>query len=160
MRRNHASQVARSTPFDNTGTEFESDNVQDALEEVGVSASPGFGFGRSGNVSANTWLQRTGGVPSNKTGVTIGIGNPVLTRVDVGNEDVGTFDVGIYEHEGDETNLTLLTTISVTSSRTASFTETDFGLVTATKGRQLAVRVTSGSAKNIGVDVTLKGTNS
>lgn len=150
-------QVASETPFDNEGTPFSSDNVQDALEEVGVSASPGFGFGRSGNVSRNTWLQRAGGVPSNRTGVTVGINNPVLSRIDIGNEDVDTFDVSIYQHDGDGINLVLLTTVSVVSARTASFTSDDFGLVSATQGKQIAVRITSGSAKNIGVDLTLKG---
>jgi hypothetical protein len=156
-RRGASTQVARSTPFDNSTNEFEATNVQDAIEEIGVSASPGFGFGRSGNVTSGTWLLRTGSVPSNKTGVTMGINNPKLKQIDIGNEDISTFDIGIYEHEGNEINLTLLATVSVVSARTGSFTVLDFGEVIATQGRQLAVRITAGSAKNLGVDVTLIG---
>lgn len=157
MKRDHFEQVASETPFDNSTNGFVADNVQDAIEETKVSASPGFGFGRSGNVSSNTWLLRTGGVPSNKTGVAMGISNPQLKQIDVGSEDVDTFDIAIYEHEGNEVNLTLLTTVSIISARTASFDVNDFGTVNATQGRQLAVRITNGSAKNLGVDVTLIG---
>jgi len=150
--------VAEQIPFDNSDNNFDAEDVQGAIEEFGTSASPGFGFGRSGTVSSGAWLLRSGGVPSNKTGVTIGISSPVLVGIDAGNEDVSTFDVAIYEHDGNNTNSTLLTTVSVTSARTQSFTSIDFGTVTATKGKQLAVKVTSGSAKNLGVDITLKGT--
>ena len=154
-------QVASETPFDNSTNGFVQRRLDAALgaaiEETKVSASPGLGFGRSGNVSANTWLLRTGSVPSNKTGVALGISNPQLKQIDVGSEEVDTYDIQIYEHEGDEVNLTLLTTVSIVATRTASFDVNDFGTVTATQGRQLAVKLTNGSAKNIGVDVTLIG---
>lgn len=149
--------VAEQVPFDNDTNGFTAEDVQAAIEEVGISASPGFGFGRSGNVSTNTWLLRTGTVPSNKTGVALSVSNASITKIDVGNENINTFDISIYEHEGDEVNLTLLVTVSVINSRTASFDISDFGIINATLGRQLAVRLTSGSGKNIGVDVTLKG---
>jgi len=151
--------VARGVPFDTNGNTFSSTNVQDAIEEIGASASPGYGFGRQGNVGTNTWLLRSGGVPSNKTGVEVSITNPVLSRIDIGNENVNTFEVSIYEHEGDEINLTLLATVSVVSSRSATFDESNFGTVNITSGRQVAVRVTSGSAQNLGVDITLKGSS-
>jgi hypothetical protein len=151
------SYVARQVFFDNSANGFVADNVQEAIEETKVSASPGFGFGRSGNSASNTWLLRTGSVPSNKTGVSLGISNPQLKQIDVSNENISTFDIAIYEHEGDEINLTLLTTVSITGSRTASFTVSDFGTVDATQGRQLAVRIVNGSARNLGVDVTLIG---
>lgn len=159
MKRDDFEQVAIETPFDNSTNGFVSDNVQAAIEEVGVTASPGFGFGRSGSVSRNTWLLRSGSVPSNKTGVAIGINNPLLKQIDVGNESNGTFDISIYEHQGNGIGMTLLTTVTV-NGRTGSFTEADFGTVTATKGQQIAVRLTSGSAKNLGVDVTLIGQSS
>jgi hypothetical protein len=167
MSRGNNTQVAAAVPFDNDTNGFDSTDVQGAIEEINesiieetsASASPGFGFGRAGNVVASTWLTRSGGVPSNKTGVVMGINTPTLQRISIGNEDVNTFDISIYEHDGNEINLTLLTTVSVVSERTDSFTESDFGTVAATSGKQLAVRVTSGSAKNLGVDITIKGTN-
>ena len=151
--------VAKQIFFDNSTNGFISEDVQGAIEEVNnsvqTSASPGFGFGRSGNVPSNTWLYRTGNVPSNKTGVAMGITNPIVIQVDVGNENISTFDIQVYEHEGDEVNLTLLGTVSVVASRTGSFTVS----WAATSGRQLAVKLSDGSAKNPGVDITLSGTN-
>lgn len=146
-------QVAEETPFDNSTNDFESDNVQAALEEVGASASPGFNFGRASNVTAGTWLQTVGSVPSNKAGITVALTGPQLASIYVANELVSTFDVEVYEHEGDEVNLTLLDTVSVVSSRSATFTSN----VAITSGRQLAVKVSSGSARNINVGLQLKG---
>lgn len=135
------------------------DNISGALDflqsSVGASASPGFSFGRAANVGAGTWLQITGGVPSNKTGIPVAINNPKLTLISVGNEDVSSFSIGIYEHDGGEVNLTLLTTVSVINSRTSNFDV----LVLVTSGRQLAARLISGSAKNVGVSLQLKGNN-
>lgn len=151
--RDYFVQVARSIFFDNSTNGFTSDNVQEAIEEIGASASPGFSFGRSSTSTAGVWLLRVGTIPSNKTGVPLGISLPVITNIQVGNEDISTFDIEIYEHEGNEVNLTLLTTVSIVSSRTGVFSVS----VPATSGRQLAARVSSGTGRNIGVDVILKG---
>lgn len=151
--RHDNSQVASSVPFDNTGTDFEADNVQDALTEVGASASPGFNFGRSGNISSNTWLQTTGGVPSNRAGITVALTTAEVKEIFVANQDISTFNIEVYEHEGDEINLTLLGTVSVVSARSASFTVS----YTVTSGRQLAVKLSTGSAKNLNVGLQLSG---
>ena len=148
-RRDEYIPVASSIPTDNDS------DVQTELNKASTSASPGFGFGRSGNLSAGTWLMRVGNVPSIKTGVTMGIGSPIVTRIDIGNEDINTFEISIYEHEGDGVNLTFLGTVQVLAARTGLF-QVNFP---ATSGRQLAVKVESGSCKNPGVDVTLSGTN-
>ena len=161
MRRNSSTQVAESIPFDKDGTSFSGENVRDVILEidnqVNTSASPAFSFGRSGNVSNNTWLLRPGGVPSNKTGIPVGISNGTIRQIDIGSEDIDTYNISIYEHEGDQVNLTLLTTVNVISTRTDIFTSSDFGTVNVTQGKQIAVRVSSGSAKNLGVDITLTG---
>ena len=153
----YKSPVAGSTPYDNTTSGLVADDVQAAIDElsseVSQSASPGFSFGRGGNTPSGTWLLRTGGPPSNKTGVPMGITSPVITRISVGNETISTFDVAVYEHEGDEVNLTLFTTVSVVSARTGTFTVN----IPATTGRQLAVLINSGAAKNPGVDLQLSG---
>lgn len=150
------SQVAESTPFNNETNGFTSDNVQGAIEEIGASASPGFSFGRSGNVSNNAWLRRPGNVPSNRAGVTIPISNPVITQISCSNRNVDTYDILIYEHEGNQVNLTLLTTVSVVSARGDVFNVN----IVATEGKQLAVRLgNSGSVRDIGVDIVLKGGN-
>jgi hypothetical protein len=150
------SSVAKSVPFDNNGNGFNSNNVQDAIEEIGASASPGFSFGRS-SANNGTWLNRVDRIPSNRTGVTIGIQNPVVTQVFVSNENVETYTIGIYEHDGDSINLVQLGTVSVTSSRGDNFSVN----FPTSNNKQLAVRVETvvGSVQNIGVDVILTGNN-
>ena len=119
----------------------------------GNSASPGFSFGRGGNASNGTWLLRPGGVPSNKTGIPVAILNARIALIIVGCEDLASFDVTIYEHDGDSINLTPLVTESVVNARTAFFVVN----TSVTTGKQLAIQITSGSAKNLGVDLQLKG---
>lgn len=157
-RRDSFTQVAKATPFQHP--DFTAKNVYDAIlelaGEVASLSTPGASFGRSGNVPANSWLYRVGQIPSNKTGAPIGLISPVITTVVVGNEDVNTFDVEIYEHEGDEINLTLLTTVQMVAKRTDTFSVS----VAATQGRQLSAKIVNGSAKNLGVDITLAGSSS
>jgi hypothetical protein len=147
------SPVARSIPFDNSTNGFTSIEVQGAIEEVKVTASPGYSFGRSGTVVSGTWLLRPGEVPSNKTGIAVGLITPSIKKIQIGNENISTFTLEIYEHEGDEINLTLLTTVTITAARTATFTSS----AAITSGRQIAVKLSSGSAKNVGVDLILSG---
>lgn len=152
------SQVAESIPFDNDGNGFAAETVQDAIEEIGASASPGFSFGRSGALSNNTWLRRPGNVPSNRAGVTVSIANPVVIGVSCANRNVETYEVEVYEHEGNEDNLTLLGIVTVSNATSQSFTVN----FPATQGRQLAVRLGttfSGNVRDLGVDLTLVGNN-
>lgn len=148
--------VARAIPFDNLLNGFNSTNVQEAIEEIGASASPGFSFGRDGGLSSGTWLRRPGSVPSNRAGVTVDITNPVITRIAAANRNVETYDIEIYEHEGNEVNLTLLGTVTVTAATSDSFSVN----FPATQGRQLAVRLGAtftGNVRDLGVDITLIG---
>jgi hypothetical protein len=147
---------AEDIAFDNSSNGFTSNNLQGAIAELGNSSSPGFGFGRSGSLSQNTWLRRIGDIPSNRTGVTINVVNPVVTRVAVSNRNNETFDVEIYEHDGDSDNLTLLGTVNVVNDTGGQF-NVNFP---ATEGRQLAVRLGStstGSVRDLGVDLIVKG---
>jgi hypothetical protein len=144
--------------FDPTGTDLTSTKTGPAIRElrglITSSASPGFSWGRSGNIS-NAWLLNEG-VSSNKAGRAITFDDPELVRIFTATEDLNTYTLTIYEHEGDEINLTSLTTLSVTAARTG-----DSGAITvaATAGRQLAIKLTSGSAKNIVVGIQLSGSN-
>jgi len=154
--RDNYNQVAESTPFDNDTNGFTSDNVQGAIEEIGASASPGFSFGRSGNLSQNTWLRRPGNVNSNRAGVTVSISNPVIVELSCSNRNIETYDIEVYEHEGNQVNLTLLTTVSIVAARGGTFSLN----VSVTQGRQLAVRLGttfSGNVRDLGVDLILKG---
>ncbi len=153
---------ASETPFDkdnDPGCEFTKENVQEVIEELcnrlAVSANPGFTWGKSGNINKNTWLLNDT-VPSNKAGRTITITNPELTRILTASQDLDTYDISIYEHDGDEINLTLLVTESIVAARTGDFTIS----VSATKGKQLAARIATGSAKNVVVGIFMIGTSS
>lgn len=146
------SSVASSVPFDNASNGFTAQDVQAAIEEIGASASPGASFGRGGNSSPGTWLNNEG-VPSNRAGRFVFINNPSIAVVFVSNRNISTYTVAIYEHEGDETNLTLLDTLTITSAR-GGF---KISSVSVTAGRQLAMRVTAGSAQDIVGGVIIKG---
>jgi hypothetical protein len=148
-------EIAKGIWFDNSTSDLISENVQDAIEEINdkifESSSPGFAFGRNGNISSNTWMQQND-VPSNRTGIPVYLDDPVLDAVSIANENASTFSVEIYEHDG--STFTLLHTVAVAAART----ERDIGInVPVTVGKELAVKVVSGSAKNLVVILQLKG---
>lgn len=151
-------QSALETFFDNSATDLVSDNVQDVIEEingvVSTSASPGFSFGRASNVNSGTWLQNET-VPSNKAGRYVYITSAIVERVFVANENSSTFDVSVYYHYGDEAGLTLLGSVSVVSNTGGEFV-VSWSVPT---GSQLAMRVTSGAARNMVAGLELSGTN-
>lgn len=155
--RSWVKEVARSLFFDNSTNGFVSTNVQAAIEEikndVDTSASPGFSFGRSGNLSNNTWLQCET-VQSNRAGRWVYVNNAVITDVYIGNEDIDTFDVAIYWHEGDSVNLTFVGRVTVTASRGGAFV-VNFPVPT---DKQLALRIENGSAKSCIVGLSISGT--
>ena len=153
-RRDQITQIAESTPFDNDSNGFTSDNVQDAIEEIGASASPGFSFGRSGNVSSGTWLRRPGNVPSNRAGVTVPIANPTIVEISTSNRNIDTYTIEIVQHEGNLVNLVSLGTVTVISARGGTFTVN----FSTTKGQQIAVRlIGGGSVRDLGVDIVIRG---
>jgi len=155
-RRNQYAPVAENTEFDNSTNGFTADEVQAAIEEVNDnivnSASPGFTWGKSGNVSNNTWLLNDG-VPSNKAGRRIYINSATLEAVFVSSEQVDTFDIEVYEHDG--TTFTLITTVNIVAQRGAEFTIASLALTT---GKELALKIVNGSAKNPVAGCTLAGT--
>jgi hypothetical protein len=147
---------AEAIPFDNSTNGFISEDVQAAIEEVNdsldVSASPGFTWGSSGNVTNGSWLLNDT-VPSNKAGRAIFITNATLEAVFVRCELASTFDLEIYEHDG--TTFTLLTTVNVVAARAL-----DFNFVTPvalTTGKELAIKLVNGSAKNPVAGCVLRG---
>lgn len=145
--------VARSIPFDNSSNGFTSNQVQGAIEEIGASASPGFSWGRNGGLLAGTWLQNDG-VNSNSAGRYVGIDNPRVVLFFCSSNTVSTFTLTLYSHDGASVNLTALGTLTVTAAR---------GAVAAvnfptSKGKQLACRITAGSADDLVAGVILKGT--
>lgn len=156
----HATPHAFTVPFDknnNPSLGFSSDNVQEAIEElrqeVASSASPGWSFGKSGNVTSNSWLLVDGSVPSNKAGKAIYLSDCFLEAVYVRCENASTFTVEVYEHDG--VTFTLVYTFSLTAQRAKD--EILAIPVALTTGWELAVKLGTGSAANVQVGVQLRG---
>jgi len=156
--REDLSQVAASTPFDDSNVTYVADDVQEALEqqnsEVNTSASPGFSFGRRGNTPTNTWLLNEG-VPSNKAGRWVYISGASVERVFVSNVKVTSYEIEVFHHSGAGTSMTSVGSVSVVSDYGGAF---DVSWAVPTN-KQLAIRVKSGSPKNIVCGLELAGTN-
>ena len=153
------SSVAESIPFDNSSNGFVAEDVQTAIEEAGMTGSGGdtvvnFSFGRSGNVSNNTWLRRTGQAPSNRSGMTVALTGAVIELVSYSNRDADTGTITIYQHDGNLNGLSVIGSVNIVNTRTDSFS-VNFPV---TKDRQIAVRVTSGSFRDLGIDLKITGT--
>ena len=152
--------IAANVPYDKTlVNQLEAEHLQAAVDElatsVATSASPGFSFGRASNVNAGTWLNCEG-VPSNKSGRWVYINQARVTKVFVSNEQSGTFTIEVFYHDGGGINLTSLGTVTVTNSYGDAF-DVDWAVPT---DKQLALQLTSGSARNAVAGLELQGTNS
>jgi hypothetical protein len=129
---------------------LDEDGVEHAFGGFGTSASPGFTWGRSGTVGTGVYLLNDN-VPSNVSGRVVALTQPTIRKILVTNGSVGTFTLTIQEHDG--VTYTNLTSVSLSSQRTATFSVE----IPVTTGKQLAIKVTSGSADNPVVGVILDG---
>jgi hypothetical protein len=145
---------AENIPADNVTSGLTGTDIQAQLDELaaggGTGASPGFNFGRSGNVSSGAYLNNET-VPSNITGRPVDLTDALITQISVSNQNSNTFEIAIEEHDG--TTYTELATISLTAQRFKKQTYS----VSITTGKELAAKVKSGSAKNPVVTVYVKG---
>lgn len=148
---------AKDIRFDNSINGFVSDDVQGAIEELsnggGNAASPGFTFGRSGGNPTNTWLL-CDTVPSNLTGRRVPLSSAKIVEFFASTQNIETYNLGLYSHDGNSINLTLLYTMTVTATRG----KTDNVSITIAKDKQLAIKIISGSAANIVAGVIIRGT--
>ena len=145
---------SESIPFDNSASDLTSTALGPALREledrVDVSASPGFTWGKSGNIT-NTWLLNDT-VPSNLAGRIVPI-DGYIAEAFAACEDPATGTFSIYKRSG--ATFTLITTLSFTSQRTGTQSYTTG--TTVVKGDELAIKVTSGSFKNPIFGLVIKG---
>lgn len=141
---------------ENTGSGLFDDQVvtQKDLNVVAQSASPGFGFGKSGNNVMGTWLQCET-VPSNVTGRYVYIDTPIVRRVFVGNESVGTYSIQVWQHDGNLVNMVLLGTVTVTTALAGDFV-VNWPTV---RGKYLGLKISNGSVKNVVAGLELSGNN-
>ena len=111
-------------------------------------------FGETGNIPVNTFVKRVGGVPSNIVGVPILVNGGSIRVASVFNENVSTYNVEFYQHDGNFTNPVLVYTLVVTNDYGVTVSNLN---VTVTKEKQLAAKITGGAVKNVGVTIAMKG---
>ena len=145
---------AEDIAFDNVTSGLAATEVQSAIDELttttSASASPGFTWGSSGNISAITYLKNDS-VPSNKAGRISTVSGDIVAIFAV-NEIVNTFDIEIAKRIG--AAFTVITTLTVTASRNGIFLPVSAPVAV---GDELVCRISSGSAKNVVVGIVLKG---
>ena len=115
-----------------------------------TSVSPGFTWGKSGNVGSGTYLLNDT-VPSNIAGRLVSIEEGIISEIFVTSQDVDTFVVAIEKRNG--ATFIELATLTVTAGRTA--TGSYSALVY--RGDELACRIKSGSCKNPVVGIIMQG---
>lgn len=147
-------QDAEQVPFDNSTNGFTSEDVQAAIEEVNnnvaVSASPGFTWGRSGNIS-NTYLQNDT-VPSNTAGRLVPVTTGEITTIFAAAENTSSATIEIRRRVG-----VVFTTIATCPyGGTRKVTCNVVSPPSVALNDELAVYV-SGSAKNPVVGIIIKG---
>ena len=144
--------TAQDIAFDNTGTDFESEDLQAAVQEIGVALSPPLIFGGSGTNSSGSYYNTAVGNPSNQTGVLIFTDNTEITTVSFSNSNNGTFYIGVYQHDGQGVNLTLLGQTTITGS--SGVNSVNFSVTT---GKFLAVRLMAASDNTKDTEIQLFG---
>lgn len=154
------SPTSKEVAFDPLTSGMTSTDANSAIIEsygsINTSASPGFGFGRSGNITRGSYLYCEG-VPSNVVGRYVYINTAAVRRVFVGNENLGTFTFEVLSHDINEVNLSLLGSVTVSAAYGATFSVN----WSVTTGKFLAVRVAAASTdapKNVVFGLELRGT--
>lgn len=109
----------------------------------GTSASPGFQYGRAGDIAAGTYLQAVATVPTNTAGLIVPF-TGFITSAWTTNEAVNTYDLKVQRRVG-AAFIDQGLTLSLVAAR---LIETSF-LVPVTKGQEIVMLVDTGSGRNI-----------
>lgn len=122
-----------------------------ASSVTGVSASPGFVYGRAGDFAAGIYFQVIATVPSNVAGNIVPF-DGVITRAFITNENVNTFSIQIQRRDG-----ALFTNIGSTLALVAA-RKIEFGLlaIAVSDGDEVVVTVASGSGRNAQVGLIIE----
>ena len=127
---------------------------------VGGTSKPQYAWGRAGSNNPLQYLDNNG-VPSNRSGIPFGKNNGQLIELWISNPNLADFDISLYHHEGNEFNLTLVTTKNIAATdRVKIYTVADLGQ-SIPNGVQMAARiaaVNSGNAKDTEVFAQIIGT--
>jgi hypothetical protein len=157
----YVSPVARSIPYDdlllptNLGTDLQT-AIDNLYNRSVTSASPGYSYGRSSTVNAGAYLLCET-VPSNISGRWVYLNSANITSVYVSNELNTTWKIEVLYHTGNETGLTSLGTVTITSAKGGAFSV----MWPVPINTQVAIRValdTANSPKNVVCGLELSGT--
>ena len=133
--------------------------IDERVQQIAaVTASPGFTWGKSGNVSSGTFLLNDT-VPSNKAGRLVPLKNGFITKVFFAAELDATCTLQILKRVAPGSTIlsfTELTTVTLSAQRV--IVETKSG-VAVDEEDELATRISSGSCKNPTVGVIIQGSN-
>ena len=147
-------QLADGVPFDNSTNGFVSEDVQAAIEEVSdavtVSASPGFTWGKSGNVS-NSYLLNDS-VPSNTAGRLVPVTTGVVTTVFVAAQTASTSTIEVRRRVG-----AVFTTIAICAMAGVRKITCTIGTPPAVVLNDELTVYVNGAAKNPVVGIIIKG---
>ena len=141
--------------------DIDAENVQEAIDELcastALAASPGYAFGRTGTLSAGTWLIGAEG-QSNKRGLPFGLLNGSVKKITVSNENTpSAFTVEIWHHTGNLGSATLVGSVTTVASGSTEDFVVNFSVP---QGIQLAVKISAVGVtkpKETGVFLVVKG---
>ena len=122
-----------------------------STQRAAVSASPGFTWGRSGAVVADSYLLNDG-VPSNVTGRRVPVTTGIISTVFIDSENIDTFDVRVFKHPSPFTTLAI---VSIVADRGGTFKLAVPSEVT--EGDRLGIQIINGSCKNPVIGLIIKG---
>ena len=149
---------AENIYYNNSDSGLIADNVKDAIDELSatasVSASPGFTWGRSGNISSGSYLLNDT-VPSNTTGRVIPLQSGTIEQVFIAIEIATTASFDIQKRVSG--SWVTQSTVTITSSRIATINTS----VAVALNDEIAIRVsptTANNPKNPVLGVIIKGT--
>lgn len=137
--------------------DFLPSNIQSVLDSLLSGDTPSVSqtliFGGGGNTSQNSWLTNQG-VPSNTVGVPVGLTNPKIRSIFLGNENIKTGNVRVRQRFPAGTgSFTNVYTLALSNQSFANVTGLD---VSVTSGAEIGI-FTEVSLKNVKVVVNING---
>jgi len=148
---------SESVPFEPEDSGLVSDLTGPAIRElsdrVDTSASPGFTWGRSGNVPPGSYLNQEG-VPSNTTGRLVPLTSGYIATIFAACEEPTTATIEIQRRDGSTFTAIASVTLTAERKRTVNLVE---GASPVSLNDELAAFVSSGSVKNPGIGIVIKG---
>ncbi len=134
--------------------------IEELINQIAaISASPGFTWGDSGSIGAGDFLINDT-VASNKAGRLVPLKAGEVTNIFVVNENANTFELQLLKRTGVGITIAAFTEIalvSVAAVRLKSFGIADFGSTPLIFEDELAMRLKTGSAKNLVAGAILRG---